>query len=586
MFFLPIISFGQLIEDFSDGNITENPTWTGDISNFMINSSFQLQSKAITADTSYLFTPSQAFENATWECLVKLNLNPSLNNNATIYLVSDRTDISSGFNGYFVQIGNSPDEVSLFVQEGNKKTRIISGINDRTNINLVEMKILVTRKGLGFFELFTKLPTDNDFVLVGKTQNLAIKSSSYFGLRYMNTKTNGSDFYFDDIKVTGDIALDTIPPTWSSLTLEQPNKLKLRFSDEMDFSKVTYLLDQGMGSPVSQNISADKMGVELTFERNFEKGKIYKLQTFGLKDLSGNMLEITEKSIGLIEKISVGDILINEVMFENPENSLEYIEIYNISDKILDLSGLVFTTRKADGSLNTGNVIPAQTTILPKSYLAICSDEKMVRNYHACPPESNIISCTWSTLNNEGATLVLANSAKDTIYDELTYNTKWHHVMIKNPKGVALERINPSLPTQDASSWHSASSETNYGTPGYKNSQFREITPLKKTEKFVWAEPEAFSPDNDGIDDVCIIRYKTESNGFVGNVIIMNALGVKILQLASNILLSNEGFLTWDGKTESGKNANVGIYVLYFEMFNAQNGVRKHVKMPIVVSSR
>jgi hypothetical protein len=72
----------------------------------------------------------------------------------------------------------------------------------------------------------------------------------------------------------------------------------------------------------------------------------------------------------------------------------------------------------------------------------------------------------------------------------------------------------------------------------------------------------------------------------VANAIIFNAVGVKIYQLASNVLLANEGFLTWDGKTNTGKNANVGVYVLYFEMFNPQTGSRKQQKLPIVVSSR
>jgi len=225
--------------------------------------------------------------------------------------------------------------------------------------------------------------------------------------------------------------------------------------------------------------------------------------------------------------------------------------------------------------------------MLPTNYLALTSDAEKVRKYHNCPSESNILSTEWSTLNNESTTLVLCNSTKDTIYyDELTYNTNWHHVLVKNPKGVALERINPDLPTQDKNSWHSAASEVNYGTPGYKNSQFREIDAIAKESKFVWTDPEAFSPDNDGVDDVCFIRYKTDANGYVANAIIFNAVGVKVYQLASNVLLANEGFLTWDGKTDAGKNANVGVYVLYFEMFNPQTGSRKQQKLPIVVSSR
>ena len=593
MFFLPIICFGQVIESFSDGNFTINPTWTGDISNFTVNSSFQLQSNALVASTSSLFTPSKSFENATWDCLVKINFPASSGttstystNYASIYLASDRVDIGNGCNGYYVQIGGNNDEISLFVQEGTKKTKIIDGIDKRSDGNPVEIRIKVSRSAQGNFELKSKLSTETDFVVEGTVLNNTIKSSSYFGLLFVNTAKTGTAYFFDDIEVNGDSAVDREVPIWTSFTLEQPNKLKLGFSEAMDFSNATFIVDQGVGSPVSKTISADKMDIELTFAGSFEEGKIYKLQTSGLTDLAGNALVISEKNIGIVEKIEVGDLIFNEVMFENPENSLEYLEIYNKSDKVLDVSGLIFTTRKTDGTLNTGTEIPPLTTLLPKGYLAFCSDAQIVRNYHACPAESNILTSTWTTLNNESSTLVLTNSAKDTIYDELTYNTKWHHALVKNPKGVSLERVNPNLPTQDAASWHSASSETNYGTPGYKNSQYRDIHSVGKPEKFVWIEPEAFSPDNDGVDDICFIRYKTDSNGFVANVIILNAVGVKIFQLASNILLSTEGFLTWDGRTESGKNANVGIYVLYFEMFNPETGVKKQVKLPIVVSSR
>jgi len=586
MIILPFFCFGQVNESFLDGNFINNPNWTGTTSNFMVNNALQLQSNATAADTSFLFTPSEAFDTATWECWVKMNLNPSSNNNMSVYIVSDRADIANGCYGYFIQIGGSPDEVSLFVQKGTKKTRIISGIDNRTNTSPVELRIKVTRDALGKFVLMTKLASETDFVTVGTVQNTDIKNSSFFGLKYINTKTTGSDYYFDDIVVTGDRAVDTQPPVWNSLKLIQPNKLQLVFSEAMDFSRGTFQLDNGMGNPASQTVSADQTTLDLTFPTNFERGILYNLQVSGLADIAGNALPDATKSIGIIEPTYPGDLVLNEVMFENPVNSLEYIEIYNTSEKVLDISGLTFTSRKTDGTLNTGNKVPAGTVLLPQSYLAVCEDADSVRNYHQCPVESNIISTSWSALNNESATLVLCNAAKDTIYDELTYNSNWHHILVKNPKGVALERINPLLPTQEPNSWHSASSETNYGTPGYKNSQYREIVTEETPEKQVWLEPEAFSPDNDGVDDICFIRYKTETNGYVANVIILNPVGVKVYEAARNVLLSSEGFLTWDGRTHSGKNANVGIYVLYFEMFNPQNGKRKQFKLPIVVSSR
>ena len=850
--FVPIFCFGQVNETFLYGNFINNPIWTGTSSNFFVNPSMQLQSKATVASTSYLFTPSEAIDDATWECWVKINYNPSSSNYASIYLVSDKNDLTSGCNGYYVQIGGTNDEVSLFVQEGTTKTKIIDGVDKRTDRNPVDLRVKVTRDADGNFALYSKLASETDYVLEGTTQNTVVKNSNYFGLLYVNTASTGSYYFFDDILVTGNKAVDkelpiwnqfnieapnqlklgfseamnfsastftldngmgspvstiisadktsieltfatdfqkgkvytlqttgmtdlagnqpeltkksvgivekkeigdlifnevmfenpetsleyieiynksdklldvsgmifttrktdgtmntgviipkntsplppkgylaicsnaetvrsfhacpagsniistswsalnnetstlvftsaakdsifdelkydvkwhnswvtspkgialerTSPdlstqdayswhsstavgnngtpgyqnsvyvdtdlPIWNSIVIEQPNKLKLEFSERMNFSASTFTLDNGMGNPVSTLISSDKTSIELTFGPDFQKGKIYNLQTSGLTDLAGNQLELKSKSIGIIEKKEVGDLIFNEVMFENPETSFEYIEIYNKSDKLLDVSGMVFTTRKADGTMNTGVIIPQQTHIQPHGYIAFCSDAELLRSYHSCPVESNIISTEWNSLNNESAVLVLTNSAKDSIFDELQYNVKWHNALVKNPKGVSLERINSNLVTQDAASWHSAASTTNFGTPGYQNSQFRDLLDAVNVDKFVWTEPESFSPDNDGVDDVCIIKYKTDATGYVANVMILNAVGAKVAQLGANILLPTEGFLIWDGKTGSGKNANVGIYVLYFEMFNPNTGARKHRKLPIVVSS-
>jgi flagellar hook assembly protein FlgD len=72
----------------------------------------------------------------------------------------------------------------------------------------------------------------------------------------------------------------------------------------------------------------------------------------------------------------------------------------------------------------------------------------------------------------------------------------------------------------------------------------------------------------------------------VANVTIFNASGVQIRRLASNELLATEGFFIWDGTTDTGQNANVGIYVLFFEKFHVGNGKRKQAKLPLVVSAR
>ncbi len=119
--FLPFFCFGQINESFLDGNFINNPFWTGTSENFIVNSSFQLQSNASTTSTSYLFTASESFDDAVWECWVKINYATSSSNYASVYITSDKNELTNGCNGYYVQIGGTNDEVSLFLQEGTKK---------------------------------------------------------------------------------------------------------------------------------------------------------------------------------------------------------------------------------------------------------------------------------------------------------------------------------------------------------------------------------------------------------------------------------------------------------------------------------
>ncbi|MHB9054923.1 MAG: lamin tail domain-containing protein [Paludibacteraceae bacterium] len=589
--FFPFFIFSQNTvewkEDFSDGNFTANPKWIGTNDNFIVNSSLQLQSKAPITSKSYLSTSSEIFDNAVWEFWVKINYNPTSSNYASVYLIADRADLSNEVYGYYVQIGNTSDEISLYLQEGSKKTKIIDGTDGRTNSNPAEVRVKVVRDKDGNFMLYSKLPSDTDFYSEGSTQNLKVSESKFFGMLYSNSSLTGNAYFFDDISVIGEKFVDVIPPVWTNLMLVEPNKLILTFSEPVDLSAANFQIDSETGSNSGKLVSADNLSVELTFNVNFEKGRIYTVEALNVKDLAGNLMENTQRQAGIIEKTDFGDLIINEILFEPAANGPEYFEVFNKSSKVLDLSTVTFGTRKTDGSYTPANFFPSKTLILPGKYLALTQAPEIIRNTYIAPDTANILySDKWTSLSNTNAGFLITNQNGDSIYDEVNYDIKWHHPLIKDTQGVSLERINPSLPSQSPESWHSAASEVHYGTPGYKNSQFRDIISYSSESNRVWLEPEVFTPDNDGIDDVAFIRYKTESVGFTANVIVFNSIGVKIKQIAANTLLATDGILTWDGKTDREQNVNPGIYVLYFEMINAEKGVKKIEKLPLVVSAR
>ncbi|HQG68260.1 MAG TPA: lamin tail domain-containing protein, partial [Paludibacteraceae bacterium] len=394
MYFLPVFSFGQVLDDFSDGNFTENPSWSGTTGNFKINEYFQLQSNAPTTSVSYLFTPSEVFYDAEWQAWFKINYSTSSSNYSAFYIISSSPDNLG--NAYFVKIGDTQDDVSLWRQQGTSKIKIIDGTDKRTDGTQVEIRVKVTRDSLGYFSLYSKLPSESDFVLEGTVRDTTIESSSYIGLLYSNTTTTTSAYFFDDIAAIGKKAVDKKPPVWEKLAIIEPDILQLQFSEPVDLSNSIFILNENEITPTKIDILSTKpFLMNVALNENFDKGKIYTLELLQVTDLAGNTLLDNIKKTGIIEPLAQGDLLLNEVMFNAPPTATEYIEIYNASAKTLDVSGIVITTRKSDGSLNTLRHIPDGKLLAAGGYLAVCQDADSIMNYFGLPNDGSIVSISW-----------------------------------------------------------------------------------------------------------------------------------------------------------------------------------------------
>ena len=73
--------------------------------------------------------------------------------------------------------------------------------------------------------------------------------------------------------------------------------------------------------------------------------------------------------------------------------------------------------------------------------------------------------------DDEGDVVLL--NFQGAVVDEVKYKDDWQFALIDNAEGVSLERIDPDGISQNASNWHSAASTAGYGTPTYKNSQYK-----------------------------------------------------------------------------------------------------------------
>ncbi|HZG99892.1 MAG TPA: FlgD immunoglobulin-like domain containing protein, partial [Flavisolibacter sp.] len=177
---------------------------------------------------------------------------------------------------------------------------------------------------------------------------------------------------------------------------------------------------------------------------------------------------------------------------------------------------------------------------------------------------------------------ILLVNHRGEVVDEVAYDQKWHFALLSDKNGVALERIDPEGPSQDKHNWHSAAATAGYGTPGYRNSQYRLVDNLGAQ---VEVYPKLFSPDSDGFDDLAFIQYALTESGFVANVTIFDVQGRPVRQLVRNALLGRKGTWTWDGLNNEGKALASGTYIIFTELFNLQ-GKKKTVKQTIVLARR
>jgi len=120
----------QFQDNFSDGNFSSNPTWTGNADRFLVNAAGELQlndSMPVATNTTYLVTnaPTSLDDSTTWEFYVRLEFATSTTNFARVYLAANQADLSGNVTGYFLKIGGatgSTDAIELdFVVERHGK---------------------------------------------------------------------------------------------------------------------------------------------------------------------------------------------------------------------------------------------------------------------------------------------------------------------------------------------------------------------------------------------------------------------------------------------------------------------------------
>lgn len=473
--FINVFVQAQVNDNFSDANFTDNPVWLGDDSLWLVNTSLQLQSKGTTgtAKDIYLVTQNSLIQHTEWRLQIRFNFSPSTQNFCRYYLTADQTNLKSNLNGYYLQLGGSTgntDTISLYKQEGSKRTRIIAGrpATVAKSNNILDIK--VNRDSLGNWALYSDTTCSGNFVLEGTVYDNTFSTTSYTGFFARFTSGNASNFYLDNVYI-GEPIVDINPPQLEGFELINDSALQLHYNEALESSAVNDLanfeLNNNFPTIINTKLSNDLKNIVITFDHSFVITNSYVLRVKNMQDINHNTANDTSISF-LFYKPFADDIVINEIIPDpSPSNGLpeaEFIELFNRSNYPIDISGWKIN------DLSTSATIP-NFTIQPKAYVIICSPA----NENLFKPYGTTLAVTFLPgLNNDGD-LVQLTTANNTLINQIKYDIGWYRSTSKKEGGWSLELINPYTLCKGADNWQ-ASENTTGGTPGQVNS-FHSLTP-------------------------------------------------------------------------------------------------------------
>ena len=346
-----------------------------------------------------------------------------------------------------------------------------------------------------------------------------------------------------------------------------------------------YSISDGIGVPqfaIAIAPTFDKVSLRLNTPLN--RNKVYTITVSVVTDCANNSIGNKNSArVGLSSVADSFDIVINEILFNPKPNGTDYVEIYNRSNKIIDLKQIYIANRNSIGVISSIKQLSTDNYLFfPQDFMVITEDPSIVkRDFITKNMDAFVTVASMPSFNDDEGDVIILN-AQGNIVDELKYSEKWHFKLIDNREGVALERIDYNAPTQNQDNWHSAATSVGYGTPTYKNSQYRIDLQVQGD---ITVSPEIVSPDNDGIDDFATIDYSFPSPGYVANITIFDANGRAVRYLQRNALCGIKGNYRWDGLGEKYQKLPVGIYIIFTEVFNL-NGKKKQFKNTIVLARR
>ncbi|MDR1344271.1 MAG: lamin tail domain-containing protein [Tannerellaceae bacterium] len=573
---LPFHLFSQFNESFSGIEITSDNPWEGDLDEFGINASGQLQfvSPSGKAGSASIHIPLPFEETMTWEMDMKLNFQSTDLNNLRIYVYEDGAD------SIYIQAGNNSRRVSLYEKNGNLSAKPrIANRKELLKEPYPFVSIRLTLEEGKVWTLYTRADNEEEFYMEGSYTMPSPpdipRAVMILTCRYIKGRI--SEYLIDNIKVT--TAASTIPdpdpkpdpdpepeeyymPELLSVEILNDDELQFNFDKPVDISDAVCKIDNAGEATLSYG--STMATVNVCFPEAMEDGRKYLVSINGWGDLNGRRIPgitweiLYEKSGGEEEDTPPavvpgipGQIRISEVMADTkglvalPET--EYVELHNTSDIDVSLEGWAFVYDGRKTTIDALSMPAGEYAVLYRAGNPIHVDGTGIAVGLAKFP---------AALANGGKLLQLED-ATGAQMDEFHYP--------KARPGISWERSGDDI---------YLSTDARGGTPGSGSTNDDKTNEDDNTT--------GISAPKLREDGLYSIDYLLEGYDYRCRIYIYNIAGMKVAEIANHELPGLSGELLWDGKSSSGIRLKTGVYILSAELYNT-NGNKKHYRKVFVV---
>ncbi len=366
---------------------------------------------------------------------------------------------------------------------------------------------------------------------------------------------------------------DTMTPFLLGAELRDPYHLRLFFSESIHptalLEPVNYLVDDSI-SPIG--VFPDSLRfryVTLALPVGLDSGSSHSLLISGVVDCGTNQVHPPRLLFGTPVPPAPGDLVISEVLVQPDADGVEFVELYNRTNRWIDATN-VWLVRISSDTLVSRAVRFPMPAMPPNAYWVFTSDPVMLQQRYAVVHPEWVYQVDLFSLPDDSARLAILTSTMQPI-DQMAYHTSiLRPPYIPDPRGLSIERRADDADGLRPATWSYASTMVG-ATPTAPNSQ---VIPEVQSWR---SQPATLSfytltPDGDGVRDRLQIHYRFPEGGYHVTLTVFDRNGRWVYHQQTPDRIGSQGVFEWSPQTSDHRLLPPGLYFGIWEYYHPVSG--------------